>query len=135
MAASLEVRVPFLNRIAVDFIAALPLELKLKRLTGKYLLRRAMADLLPAEVLQRPKQGFAMPVAHWLGGPLRELVGDMLSPQRIRRQGLFNPSFVERLLHEHFTRQSDNRKQLWTLLIFQLWFARYGSPTGGGDGS
>jgi asparagine synthase (glutamine-hydrolysing) len=127
MAASLEVRVPFLNRIVVDFVSALPIELKLRRLTGKYLLRRAMADLLPAEVVKRPKQGFAMPVAHWLGGPLRELVGDLLAPERIKRQGLFNHSCVSRLVDEHFARQVDNRKQLWTLLVFQLWHARWAS--------
>ncbi|MDX2170369.1 MAG: asparagine synthase (glutamine-hydrolyzing), partial [Deltaproteobacteria bacterium] len=131
MAASLEVRVPFLNRIVVDYASALPIELKLRRLTGKYLLRRAVGDLLPAEVVKRPKQGFAMPVAHWLGGPLRELVGDLLSPARIRRQGLFNDRVVSRLVDAHFARTSDNRKQLWTLLIFQLWHARWAAAPSG----
>jgi asparagine synthase (glutamine-hydrolysing) len=125
MAASLEVRVPFLNRRVVEFAASLPIELKLRRLTGKYLLRRAMAGMLPAAVLKRPKQGFAMPVAHWINGELRELVTDMLSAERIRRQGLFDAAYVDGLLHDHLTRRRDNRKLLWTLLVFQLWYARY----------
>jgi asparagine synthase (glutamine-hydrolysing) len=125
MAASLEVRVPFLNRAVVDFAASLPLELKLKRLTGKYLLKRAMADRLPPEILQRKKQGFAMPVAHWLAGELKELTMDMLSPARLARQDLFEPAAVARLLSDHFERRRDNRKLLWTLLVFQLWHSRH----------
>src|SRR5262249_41409127 len=72
MAASLEVRVPFLNRAVVDFAMTLPVELKLRRLTGKYLLKRAMADRLPREIVRRKKHGFAMPVAHWLTAELKE---------------------------------------------------------------
>jgi asparagine synthase (glutamine-hydrolysing) len=125
MAASLEVRVPFLNRRIVDFATKLPLSLKLHRLTGKYLLRRAMAGRLPREILQRPKQGFAMPVAQWLASELKELTLDMLSPARLARQGLFRPEYVEGLMRDHFARTRDNRKLLWTLLSFQLWHARY----------
>ena len=125
MAASLEVRVPFLNRRVVEFATSLPLELKLRRLTGKYLLKRAVANRLPAEIVQRKKQGFAMPVAHWLTSELKELTGDMLSPDRIRRQGLFEPAYVTGLFEDHLGRRRDNRKLIWTLLMFQLWQARY----------
>jgi asparagine synthase (glutamine-hydrolysing) len=125
MAASLEVRVPFLNRRVVDFATSLPLSLKLHRLTGKYLLKQAMAGRLPREILSRPKQGFAMPVAQWLTSELKEMALDMLSPARIARQGLFDPVYVERLLSDHMARVRDNRKLIWTLLIFQLWHARY----------
>src|SRR6185369_3124448 len=125
MAASLEVRVPFLNRQVVEFVNNLPFELKLRRLTGKFLLRRAMAARLPREILVRPKQGFAMPVAHWLTAELRDLAGDMLSPDRIARQGLFNAAYVTGLLEDHQARRRDNRKLIWTLLAFQLWHARY----------
>ena len=128
MAASLEVRVPFLNRRIVDFATKLPLSLKLHRLTGKYLLKRAMAGRLPAEILTRPKQGFAMPVAQWLASELKELTVDMLSPARLARQGLFRPEYVEGLMRDHFARTRDNRKLLWTLLSFQLWHARYLEP-------
>ncbi len=125
MAASLEVRVPFLNREVIRFATELPLELKLHGLTGKYLLKKSMAHKLPAEIIKRPKKGFNMPVAHWLTSELRDLVLDMLSEARINRQGFFNYNYIEQLLNQHFTRQRDNRKLLWTLLIFQLWYDRY----------
>jgi asparagine synthase (glutamine-hydrolysing) len=125
MAASLEVRVPFLNRRMIDFAARLPLSLKLHRLTGKYLLKRAMAHRLPPQILNRPKRGFAMPVAQWLTTELKELTLDMLSPARLARQGLFRPQYVEGLMRDHFARTRDNRKLLWTLLVFQLWYAKH----------
>jgi asparagine synthase (glutamine-hydrolysing) len=130
MAASLEVRVPFLNRAVVDFATGLPLELKLRRLTGKYILKRAMANRLPANIISRKKQGFAMPVAHWLTAELKELTRDMLSMDRLRRQGLFDPQFVNGLIDDHLAHRRDNRKYIWTLLIFQLWHAKYieGAP-------
>jgi asparagine synthase (glutamine-hydrolysing) len=125
MAASLEVRVPFLNRHVVDFAASLPIELKLHRFTGKYVLKRAMAGRLPSEVIRRSKKGFNMPVAHWLLSELKPMVLDYLSPSRLRRQGLFDEGAVERLLDAHLSKSRDNRKQLWTLLVFQLWAERY----------
>jgi asparagine synthase (glutamine-hydrolysing) len=130
MAASLEVRVPFLNADVVQFAMHLPLELKMRRLNGKFLLKRAMERELPAEVIQRAKKGFNMPVAHWLTDELKELTGDYLSTARLQRQGIFNPAAVEQLIGSHLSRRHDNRKQLWTLLVFQLWAERYlGQPS------
>jgi len=125
MAASLEVRVPFLNRDVVDFVTELPLELKLHRLTGKYLLKKSVERMLPREIVNRPKKGFNMPVAHWLTGELRDLVLYLLSEVRVTQQGLFNYVYVKRLIDEHLSRQRDNRKLLWTLLMFQLWYNKY----------
>ncbi|HXV99049.1 MAG TPA: asparagine synthase C-terminal domain-containing protein, partial [Anaerolineae bacterium] len=125
MAASLEVRVPFLNREVVHFATDLPVELKLHRLTSKYLLKKSMTKKLPAEIINRKKKGFNMPVAQWLTTELRDLVLDMLSEERINRQGFFNYAYVRQLLDQHFSHQRDNRKMLWTLLIFQLWHERY----------
>jgi asparagine synthase (glutamine-hydrolysing) len=125
MAASLEVRVPFLNRTVVEFATQVPIELKLRRLTGKYLLKRAMAGGLPRQIVDRKKQGFAMPVAHWLTSELKELTFDMLSPERLAQQALFEPTYVTCLLNDHLARRRDNRKLLWTLLMFQLWHAKY----------
>jgi len=125
MAASLEVRVPFLNRNVVNFVTNLPVELKLRRLTGKYLLKKSMRRILPDKIINRPKKGFNMPVAYWLTGDLRELTLDMLSETRLKQQGLFNPTYVKHLLGEHFARNHDNRKELWTLLVFQLWYDKY----------
>jgi asparagine synthase (glutamine-hydrolysing) len=125
MAASLEVRVPFLNREVVQFATDLPLELKLNWWTTKYLLKKSMSRRLPPEIINRPKKGFNMPVAHWLTAELRELVLEMLSEERINRQGFFNYKYVRGLLDQHFTFRRDNRKILWTLFIFQLWYERY----------
>jgi asparagine synthase (glutamine-hydrolysing) len=125
MAASLEVRVPFLNRNVVRFATSLPLELKLHGLTGKYLLKKCMRHILPDEIINRPKKGFNMPVAYWLTSDLRELTLDMLSESRLKGQGFFNYTYVKYLLDEHFARRQDHRKELWTLLIFQLWYDKY----------
>ena len=91
-------------------------------LTTKYLLRRAMKDLLPPEIVQRPKKGFNMPVAKWLTGPLKPLATDMLAPARLKRHGLFNADYIQTLLQEHLSRRQDHRKLLWTLLAFELWY-------------
>lgn len=125
MANSLEVRVPFLNRNVIRLATSLPLELKLHRLTSKYLLKKCMKGILPDEIINRPKKGFNMPVAYWLLGDLRDLTLDMLSESRLKRQNLFNYHYVKQLLDEHFARQKDNRKELWTLLVFQLWYDKY----------
>jgi asparagine synthase (glutamine-hydrolysing) len=125
MAAALEVRVPFLNRDVVGFVTELPLGLKLHRLTGKYLLKKSVERILPREIIKRPKKGFNMPVARWLTSELRDLVLAMLSEERIARQGFFNYAYVKYLLDEHLSRRRDNRKLLWTLLIFQLWYDAY----------
>ena len=121
MAASLETRAPFLDHTLVEFVARLPLDLKLRGLTGKYILKRAMKDLLPPEILHRPKKGFGMPVAKWVNGELRSLVRDTFAPERLRRRGLFNPAYVQRLLDEHARGAADHRKLIWTLLMFELW--------------
>jgi asparagine synthase (glutamine-hydrolysing) len=121
MACGLEVRVPLLNRLVLDFVQELPVDMKLRGLTRKYALRRALAGRLPARIIRRPKKGFNMPVATWLCGPLRPLVTDLLSPQALRAGGLFEPRLVARLLDEHLRGGRDHRKQLWTLLVFELW--------------
>jgi asparagine synthase (glutamine-hydrolysing) len=125
MAASLEVRVPLLNPLVVDLAMRLPFSLKLKGFTGKYLLKKTMARYLPREIIQRPKKGFNMPVARWFHDDLRPLLLDMLAGERLRRQGFFEAAFVQRLLDDHLSHRRDQRKELWTLLIFQLWYDQY----------
>lgn len=125
MAASLEVRVPLLNREVVRFANNLPLDLKLHNLTGKFLLKKTMMGKLPNEVIQRSKKGFNMPVAYWLSGDLKELMLDMLSETFVTRQGLFSFSFIQQLVDNHFHKRNDNRKLLWTLLMFQMWYQSY----------
>src|SRR5438552_2912843 len=90
MRASLEGRVPLLNNDLVAYATSLPLDLKLRGLRSKYLLKRAMRGILPGRILSRPKKGFGIPVAEWFRGPLREQMLSVLSPERIGRQGLFD---------------------------------------------
>lgn len=125
MAASLEVRVPFLNREVVHFANDLPLDLKLHRFTGKFLLKKMMQGRLPDDIIHRPKKGFNMPVAYWLSGDLKELMLDLLSESFIDRQDIFEYAYIKQLIEEHFQRRRDNRKLLWTLLMFQLWYRSY----------
>ncbi|MGA1794273.1 MAG: asparagine synthase (glutamine-hydrolyzing) [bacterium] len=123
MAHSLEVRVPFLDHTCVDFVTRLPPSFKLKRLRTKYLLKKAVAALLPRSIIHRKKKGFGIPVARWIKGELRELFGDTLNPDLIRRQGIFDPDVVNGLLRDHCAGRIDNRKKLWTLFMFQRWLA------------
>ncbi len=125
MFTSLEVRAPFLDHRIVEFVAALPSAWKLRRLTTKYLLKRAVADTLPKSIIHRKKKGFGIPAAQWFTTGLRETLLSYLSPERLRKQGLFEPDYVQGLVQDHFSRRRDNRKQLWTLLIFQVWHDRW----------
>lgn len=125
MAHSLEVRVPLLNATMLEFVDQIPHHFKLRGFTTKYLLRRALRDLLPASILRRGKKGFNMPVAKWLNGPLKPLAEEMLSQERLKEGGLFNPAYVRGLLDDHQARRRDNRKLLWTLLVFELWRERW----------
>jgi asparagine synthase (glutamine-hydrolysing) len=125
MACSLEVRAPFLDYELVEFVMGLPSKLKLKGFTLKYILKKAMKGWIPDEVINRPKKGFGVPIAKWVKGPLKELFRDLLSSERIKREGFLNPEYVTTLLEDHLRNKRDNRKQLWTLLVWELWADRY----------
>jgi asparagine synthase (glutamine-hydrolysing) len=121
MAHSLESRVPFLDPSVMELSRRIPRNLRLRGLTTKYLLKRAMAGRLPASVVGGKKRGFNVPMPAWLAGELREFMQDTLSPARLRVQGVFEPSAVERLMHEHVQRVRDHSRALWTLLVFSVW--------------
>ena len=138
MAVSLEVRAPFLDHRIAEFAAVIPRDFKLNcktvkfpfGRTGKYVLKKAVGPLLPDLVTTRKKNGFVIPIAAWLKGKLNPLVRDLLAPDRIRQQGLFNPVFVQNLLKEHETGAANNAKMLWTLLVFQMWSDNFGASRG-----
>jgi len=125
MASSVEVRVPFLDRELAEFVAwNVPPHLKLNRClrpTTKYVLRRAMRDILPAEVLRQPKAGFAAPVDYWLAHDLKTMVDDLISPAQLRKRGMFRPEAVQRFVQEHRTGRQDWSMQLWQFLTLELW--------------
>ncbi len=125
MAVSLEVRAPFLDPHVAEFACSLPAGYKLRGRTSKYILKRASRPLLPPFVTRRGKKGFGVPVAEWLKGSLRPLARDLLSPQRIRRAGLFDADYVQRLQDEHERGVANHRKLLWTLLMFELWYESF----------
>jgi asparagine synthase (glutamine-hydrolysing) len=125
MACSLEVRAPLLDHELVEFVMGLPPKLKLNGFISKYILKEAMKNFLPNEVVQRRKKGFGVPIAKWVKGELRGLFEDLLSPHRIKKEGFLNPGYVASLLQDHLLNRRDNRKQLWTLLVWELWMDRY----------
>jgi asparagine synthase (glutamine-hydrolysing) len=126
MAHGLEVRVPFLDHRFVDLVTGLPEELKLKGFSTKYLWKKAIKDRIPDEIARRSKKGFGIPIAKWFYRELKDLMLEMLSEGRLKKQGIFNPSVVQRLVTDHLARRVDNRKKLWNLLIFQLWSDSFG---------
>ena len=125
MASSVEVRVPFLDRELAEFVAwNVPPHLKLNRFlrpTTKYVLRRAMRDILPAEVLRQPKAGFAAPLDYWLAHDLETMVDDLISPAQLRKRGMFRPEAVQGFVQEHRTGRHDWSMQLWQFLTLELW--------------
>jgi asparagine synthase (glutamine-hydrolysing) len=122
MRYGLEVRAPFLSHDVVQFLLSLPANMKYRNGRGKYLLRMLMHERLPLEIIDRPKKGFAVPVATWLRTDLKELATDVLSPTNIQKTGLLNVTAVSRLLEEHLANTRNHGKKLWTLLVLQLWY-------------
>jgi asparagine synthase (glutamine-hydrolysing) len=120
MAHSIETRVPLLDHKVVEFAATIPPEMLLRDGRSKRILKRAVADLLPASVLERPKRGFAAPLGRWLRGPLRDLPRDLLLSERSRRRGILDTAAVERLLLDPKRRGSMDLP-VWTLLSFEMW--------------
>jgi len=125
MMHSLEVRAPFLDRDVAEFICRLPSRYKLRGAKRKYLLKKAVAGILPKEILGRGKRGFLIPTASWLRGQLRPQVDALLGERHLKEQGIFNPEEVTRLVAEHASGAADHRKKLWTLLVLQLWLAHH----------
>jgi asparagine synthase (glutamine-hydrolysing) len=125
MAASLEARVPLLDHKLVEFAASLPESLKVKGFARKYLLKKVSRAWLPRQIVQRKKKGFPMPFTLWFRKEARSFLRDMLSPTALRRRGLFNPSFVQRLLKENESGFADHGSLLYGLLSVELWQRRF----------
>ncbi|MEN3342528.1 MAG: hypothetical protein V7644_1932 [Actinomycetota bacterium] len=125
MAHSLEVRVPFLDSVVTNLAFALPARHRVRGLAKKVLLRKAVAPLLPPEIVHGRKRGFSIPAARWLRGELEPFARATLSGETLRRQGFFHPETVGRLLDEHVAGAEDRSRQLWGLLAFTLWYERH----------
>ncbi|MCA9471207.1 MAG: asparagine synthase (glutamine-hydrolyzing) [Nitrospirales bacterium] len=121
MAHGLEARSPFLDHQVMEFCASLPSSMKLKGSAKKYLLKKATKDLLPSNILNRPKMGFGVPIDHWLRNELRDVAYDVLLSSRFANRGFFKTDVVERLLKEHVKKEKVWHYQLWNLLMLELW--------------
>lgn len=125
MAASLEGRVPFLDHELVEYIASLPSELKIRKLTTKYILKEALRPLLPASIINRRKHGFGVPIGEWFKKELKSYTADLFHDQTTIQRGYLNHEYVLSLLDEHQKGTQDYSSQLWAVLVFELWCREY----------
>jgi asparagine synthase (glutamine-hydrolysing) len=121
MAASIESRVPFLDHPLVEFTARIPASDEIKGMAGKFILKEAVEDLLPREIVYRKKMGFPTPWAYWLAGPQLEEIERLLSEPRSRARGLFQPKTIRRIFAEHREGHRDHGNRIWRLLNLELW--------------
>jgi asparagine synthase (glutamine-hydrolysing) len=122
---SLEVRVPFLDHVLLEFCATIPPEFKLKWLQKKYLLKKATKSLLPKDVIRHRKQGFVGPLTQWLKTDLKSYTLDTLSESNLKRHDLLNRTVIKKVLTEHFTGREIHDTLIWSVLIFQKWYDLY----------
>ena len=120
MAHSLEARVPLLDHVLVEFATTIPPEYRLRNGESKGIFKRAMRGILPDEIIDKPKQGFAVPLGTWFRGRLSSFVRDLLLSETCRKRGVFDCRYIEQLLAMH-DRGRDLSLQLWTLISFELW--------------
>jgi asparagine synthase (glutamine-hydrolysing) len=125
MATSLEARAPLLDHQLIEFAARIPFEYKLRDGTGKYLLKKVAQKLLPPEVMQKRKQGFAIPLAGWLRQELKPLLLDTFASRNFRERGIFNEQGVAHCVNAHLAGTHDYSEQLWLLLTYEMWAKRF----------
>jgi asparagine synthase (glutamine-hydrolysing) len=125
MAASLESRVPFLDHKLVEFTSSLPERLKLHGWTTKYVLRQSMKDVLPRQILMRPKMGFPVPIGAWFRGPYAQVLDEYVLGSRAMERGIFNTETVRTLVNQHQRGVANHSERLWSLVNLEMWFRRF----------
>ncbi|MCC6563998.1 asparagine synthase (glutamine-hydrolyzing) [Candidatus Uhrbacteria bacterium] len=122
---SLEARSPLLDPRVVSYLWSVPDQFKLGAWKKKRLLKELVRGRIPDEILDRPKHGFAVPIAEWLRGPLAPKLAEVADTAYLQKQGLFEPSFIQKVIEEHRSGRKDRRKELWAFLMFQLWYGTW----------
>ncbi len=125
MAVSLESREPLIDHKIAEYIAQVPIDLKYKNGQSKYILRKILYKYVPKELLERPKQGFAIPMDKWLKNDLKPLLEKYLSEERIKKQGIFDEKYIKESLGGYLSGKSDSAYKFWFLLVFQMWYEKY----------
>ena len=125
MANSLEARSPFLDHLFMGYVASLPSNMKLKGNVKKYILKKAVKNILPDEIINRPKMGFGVPIDHWFRNELKEMAYDVLLSQQAVERGHFRKEAVQKLLDEHTSGKSHWHYLLWNLLMLELWYREF----------
>jgi asparagine synthase (glutamine-hydrolysing) len=126
MVNSVETRAPMLDQHLAEYVSSLPSTLRMRNGVLKYLLKKVAADLLPREILARPKQGFGVPVEHWFRGDLTDYAHDWLTSSPASQRGIFRPQFIRDMLKAHrSTRAVNYSEAIWTLLCLEHWFRIY----------
>jgi asparagine synthase (glutamine-hydrolysing) len=125
MGVSLEGREPLLDNKILEFSSKLPLHFKYRNNSGKYILRKILRKYIPDELIERPKQGFGVPVYEWFKGDLKHLFYEYLSKDKIKKDGIFNADYVNENLDNYFNNKGINHNKLWLLFVFQMWKSEY----------
>ena len=107
--------------------------MKMRGLETKHIFKRAVRGLVPDEILDRPKQGFGVPIQKWINQELRGYIRDVLTERKTRERGYFNPRYIDLLLDEHSRNRRDHSTQLWTLFMLELWHRMFAEPATAGD--
>jgi asparagine synthase (glutamine-hydrolysing) len=129
MGVSLETRVPFLDHRVVEFAWSLPLDFKLRNGVTKWPLRELLYRHVPRELIERPKIGFGVPIAHWLRGPLRDWAEGLLDESRLRQESFFSHTRIHQKWSEHLSGKRNWHYLLWNVLMFQAWLEHKHEPT------
>ena len=129
MANSLEARTPFLDYRMVEFAMKVPSELNLRGFQTKSLLKQTLRGKIPDEILFRKKEGFSIPMKNWLREDLKPMLGDILSVERIKREGYFDSAYVEKLKDEHWGGVANHAHELWSLMMFEIWKDKFFEPS------
>ena len=124
MASSLETRLPFLDSRLLEFAWRLPLEQKIRHGNGKWIVRQLLSKYIPETLWDRPKQGFAVPIEHWLRGPLRDWAEELLSPEKLAQDALLNPVLIREIWERHL-KGENLQYALWNILTYRAWSKKW----------